>query len=151
MDKRHEIIEILNDLVRVNNDRIESYKNAVKAIDDEDPEMRTLFERMIAQSMLLKSDLSEEIEVMHGDMATGTTGSGKIYRLWSDLKTAFTGNDPNTILESCEFGEDATYRAYGAALEAPVIPDFIHETLQHQQIIIRESQDKLKALRNVHA
>jgi len=82
MDKRHEIIEILNDLVKINNDRIEGYKTAVGELDHDDADLKSLFDRMIAQSMMLKSDLAEEIEVLHGDIETGTTGNGKIYRAW---------------------------------------------------------------------
>ena len=151
MDKRHEIIEILNDLVKINNDRIEGYKTAVGELDQDDADLKRLFDRMIAQSMMLKSDLAEEIEVLHGDIEKGTTGNGKIYRVWMGVKAVFTGRDRHSILENCEFGEDAAQKAYASALESDVLPDFIHEILQHQQIVLREAHDKIKALRDVHA
>ena len=107
MDKRNEIIEILNDLVKINNDRIEGYKAAIRELDAEDDDLKSLFDRMIAQSMLIKSDLSQEIEVLHGDMELGTTVSGKIYRAWIGLKSVFTGHGRHEVLENCENGEDA--------------------------------------------
>jgi len=151
MDKRNEIIEILNDLVKINNDRIEGYKKAVGELGHEDPDLKNLFDKMIAQSMMLKSDLTEEIQVLHGDTATGTTSNGKIYRAWMTIKAVFTGNDRHSILENCEFGEDAAQKAYATAIESEVIPDFIHEILQHQQIVLRESHGQIKSLRDVHA
>jgi uncharacterized protein (TIGR02284 family) len=151
MDKRHEIIEILNDLVKINNDRIEGYKTAVGELDHDDTDLKSLFDRMIAQSMMLKSDLAEEIEVLHGDIEKGTTGNGKIYRAWMDVKAVFTGRDRHSILENCEFGEDAAQKAYASALESDVLPDFIHEIIQHQQTALREAHDKIRALRDVHA
>ena len=151
MDKRNEIIETLNDLVRINNDRIEGYKSAIRELDVDDEDLKSLFDRMIAQSMLIKSDLSQEIEVLRGEMDGGTTAQGKIYRTWLGLKAVFTGHDRHAVLQNCESEEDATQKAYDAALESHVIPDFIREMLEHQQEILLESHNKIRALRDVHA
>ena len=42
--------------------------------------------------------------------------SGKIYRTWMDVKAAFARKERLSVLEACEFGEDAAQRAYEAAL-----------------------------------
>jgi uncharacterized protein (TIGR02284 family) len=149
MDKKSEIIEILNDLVEINNDRIEGYKKAIHELKEEDLDLKSLFDKMIAQSMAIKSDLSREIEVFKGDMETGTTTRGKIYRSWMSVKAVFTGHGRQAILENCEYGEDAAQDAYEEALESEVLPDFIIQILEQQQSTLRDSHDKIRELRDV--
>jgi len=46
MDNK-EIIEELNDLVEINNDRIKGYTRAIEELKDEDGDLKTLFAGMI--------------------------------------------------------------------------------------------------------
>ena len=149
MDKKTEITEILNDLIEINNDRIEGYKKAVRELKEEDEDLKLLFDRMIVQSMTIKSDLSREIEVFRGKTETGTTTKGKIYRSWMSVKGVFTGHGRHAILENCEYGEDAAQDAYETALESDVLPDFIRQLLEQQQSVLGEAHDRIRELRDV--
>ena len=40
MEKSKEIVEVLNDLVLINNDRIEGYERAVKELKEEDHDLK---------------------------------------------------------------------------------------------------------------
>ncbi|MDP4129992.1 MAG: DUF2383 domain-containing protein, partial [Bacteroidota bacterium] len=91
MEKSKEIIEVLNDLVLINNDRIGGYERAVKELKEEDHDLKSLFEHMILESQQIKSDLVQEVQVLHGETEKGTTEMGKIYRGWMGLKAIFTG------------------------------------------------------------
>src|SRR3954468_883267 len=108
--------EVLNDLVKINNDRIAGYERAINEAKDLDVDLKAMFEGMIRESMQYKSELVSQIQAISGDVATDTTLSGKIYRAWMDVKATFTGSSRKAILENCEFGEDAWRRAYEAAL-----------------------------------
>ena len=112
MEKSREVVEVLNDLVMINNDRINGYQRAIKELKSGDTDLKTLFDQMIVESQQIKSDLAHEIQVLHGDVENGTTEMGKIYRVWMDVKAIFTGDDRHTILSNCEAGEDAVQRAY---------------------------------------
>ena len=50
METTNETIEILQDLVKINSDRIAGYEHALKELKDEDGDLRTLFEGMIDES-----------------------------------------------------------------------------------------------------
>lgn len=149
MDKKAEITEILNDLVEINNDRIEGYKKAIGELKEEDKDLKTLFDRMIVHSMTIKSDLVREIEVFKSHVETGTTAKGKIYRAWMSVKAVFTGHGRHVILENCERCEDAAQDAYETALEAEVLPDFIRQMLEQQQSILGGAHDRIRELRDV--
>jgi hypothetical protein len=46
MEKNETAIEVLNDLIRINNDRIEGYEKAVNKTNETDVDLRTIFNRM---------------------------------------------------------------------------------------------------------
>jgi uncharacterized protein (TIGR02284 family) len=151
MERSKEIIEVLNDLVLINNDRIDGYERAVKELKAEDQDLKSLFDQMIVESQQIKSDLVQEIQVLHGDAEKGTTEMGKIYRGWMGLKAIFTGESRHTVLSNCEFGEDAAQKAYKKALETEKLPAFLREMLTRQQETLKASHDEIRDLRNQYA
>ena len=151
MEKSKEIIEVLNDLVMIKNDRIEGYERAVKELKAEDKDLKTLFDHMILESQQIKSDLVQEVQVLHGDVEKGTTEMGKIYRGWMGLKAIFTGDSRHAILSNCEFGEDAAQKVYKKVLETEKLPAFLREMLANQQETLKVSHDEIRDLRNQYA
>jgi len=151
MEKSKEVVEVLNDLVMINNDRITGYERAIKELKQDDSDLKTLFDEMIIESQKIKSDLAHEIQVLHGDVEQGSTEMGKIYRAWMDVKAVFTGESRHSILANCEAGEDAAQKAYKNALETDRLPAFLKELLTSQQSKLRESHDEIRDLRNQYA
>jgi len=151
MEKNESINEILNDLVKINNDRIAGYQKAIGESKDLDIDLKALFESMIRESEEYKNELSAEIVANHGTVENDTTSSGKIYRAWMEIKSTFTDADRHSILASCEFGEDAAQRAYEAALASPSLTDEkIKALVQEEQIALKKSHDEIKKQRDAH-
>jgi len=154
MENTKETIETLNDLILINNDRIAGYEKAMEelkekhAAHNEDLDLIVLFEKMIDESRELRNALGREVQVLGGEMAEGTMTSGKIYRVWMDLKAVFSGKDRHSILENCEAGEDAAQKAYKEALEDEDLPKFLHEMISGQKELLMESHDEIKSLRD---
>lgn len=143
-----EMTSVLNDLILINNDRIEGYKRAKEELKDEDADLKTLFTNMIAESHSYKMELATEVAASGVDIEQGTTTSGKIYRNWMDLKAVFTGHDRKSILASCEFGEDAAQAAYKTAMEEEGLPAHVYNLISRQKEALRTSHDKIKAIRD---
>ncbi|MFD2163384.1 PA2169 family four-helix-bundle protein [Paradesertivirga mongoliensis] len=136
--------EILNDLVQINNDRIVGYERAMKELKDGDADLKELFSGMINESIEYKSQLVSAGASPEND----TTNSGKIYRVWMDVKAVFTGHDRKAVLENCEFGEDAAQKAYDTALAAENLPSDVRALLSQQKQNLRASHDRIKLLRD---
>lgn len=145
-----ETIEVLNDLIQINNDRIEGYEKALKELKTEDADLKALFSSMISESHEIRLALGTEVSALGGDMDRSTTTSGKIYRAWMDVRAAFTGNDRHTVLANCEAGEDAAQRAYKTALEDEDLPAYLREMISEQQVTLKASHDQIKALRDAN-
>jgi uncharacterized protein (TIGR02284 family) len=117
MENNQKVISLLNDLIEINNDRIVGYEKGLQELKAEDADLRTLFHRYIQESRQYADELQHEVSRLGGTPTTdGTTNSGKIYRVWMDLKAVVTGHDRKTVLNNCEFGEDAAQKAYEMAL-----------------------------------
>ena len=151
MTTNENLVEVLNDLVQINNDRIEGYQKAAEETKDIDVDLKAIFIKMAEESIKYKTELVNEISIFGGEPATGTTGLGKIYRVWMDVKATFTGHDRQSVLESCEFGEDAAQKAYRDALASDA--EMSAETRQlitSQQASLKTSHDIIKKYRDMH-
>lgn len=140
-------IDVLNDLVIINNDRIEGYETA--AGETEDTYLKGLFNDLKVTSEKNLSELRAEIKNLGGEVKEGTRTTGKFFRVWMDVKAALTGNDKSTILDSCEFGEDKALEAYDNALEGK--NDFGQQyitLIQKQRAALHVDHNKVKALRD---
>lgn len=139
--------EVLNDLIRINNDRIKGYERAVGETAEEDADLRDLFIELANESKSYIAALREQVKHTGEEPAEGTTASGKIYRVWMDLKAAITGRDRKAILSSCEFGEDAAQKAYKIALEED-LSAALSALIGQQKDQLRQSHDKVKKMRD---
>lgn len=153
MENNKKVIEVLNDLIQINNDRIVGYERALKELKDDGSDLRTIFEGYIDQSRNIRNELGNEVQALKGKMDDGTTGSGKIYRAWMDVKAVFAGHDRHAVLENCEYGEDAAQKAYKSAISTEGLPAYILSIITKQQEDLRGAHDEVKSLRDaeVHA
>lgn len=149
MEQNEKTAEILNDLIKINNDRIEGYNKAISELDAEGADLKVLFEGMKAESAMYKQELANMVTKLGEDKATGTRLDGKIYRAWMDVKATFSGNTRKAVLESCEFGEDAAQKAYRSALasDSELSADG-RQLVAKQQTSLKASHDKIKQLRD---
>lgn len=154
MENKSDTIDTLNDLVLINNDRIAGYEKAIEELKSKDNtgqenlDLTILFEKMIDDSREMRNALGKEVQVLGGSMAEGTMTSGKLYRVWMDVKAIFGGKDRHTILSNCETGEDAAQAAYKSALAEETLPHFLYALVSSQKELLRESHDEIKALRD---
>lgn len=150
MERNERTIEVLNDLIRINNDRVEGYEKAVKATNDQDVDLRSVFDRMAQESKTYTRELTSQVQRLGGEPASGTTASGKVYRVWMDVKSGFRGSERKSILEECEFGEDAAQKAYEKALapDNDLSPD-VRALIQKEKTSLKTSHDTIKSYRDM--
>ncbi len=148
MIKNEDIVEDLNELVKINNDRIQGYLKAVE--DTEDAQLDHLFNEMVVQSQNFRSQLADHIVRIDGLAVPDTTStdtSSKIHRAWIDIKSAVTGKDRDTVLSSVTFGENAAVEAYEAAVENDKLPAYIKEDISAQLSQLKASRDKMEGMK----
>ena len=150
MERNERTVEVLNDLIRINNDRVEGYEKAIRETNETDVDLRNIFNRMVQESRNYARELTDQVQRLGGDPASGTTASGKIYRLWMDVKSGFSRSERKSVLEECEFGEDAAQKAYEKALapDNDLTPD-VRTLVQKEKTSLKTSHDTIKNYRDM--
>ena len=108
-------VSALNDLIRINNDRITGYKKIINAKLDDD--LEDLFTQFIYQGQQNINDLTQYIKRLGGEPADGSRLSGKYYHAWMDMRATFNRLNRQAILDYSEYGEDVAKSSYRKALE----------------------------------
>jgi uncharacterized protein (TIGR02284 family) len=151
MNAGNELISVLNDLIRINRDRTEGYHKAIEELKPADIDLKTMFTNMANASIQYANELSSEVRNLGGDPAADTTQSGKLYRVWMDIRSGISARDRKSILSLCEFGEDSALKAYKLALESDAeIPADIRQIILEQKSEIQTAHDLVKRYRDMH-
>ncbi len=129
------VIDIFNTLVEVNNNRIEDYQSASE--ETKETEMKHLFLNFKKTSEKCKKELVDEVRFWGGKPVAGTTILGNFFRVWLDVKLAFTKNDQKAILNHCEYGEDMVLKTYDKVLSNE------HNEIDARQVAMIKNQYKL--------
>ena len=149
MKDNEKTIEILNDLIRINRDRIAGYEKAAEGIEEEDEGLESLFHQLADESQRIQEELTEAVIAHGGEPAEDTTVSGKIYRIWMGVKDTFAGDDIKSTLEACEFGEDAAQKAYAEALkDTSELPETLRLMIRDQKDLLKMSHDLIRNKRD---
>ncbi|MES1222279.1 MAG: PA2169 family four-helix-bundle protein [Bacteroidota bacterium] len=152
METNQKVNEVLNDLIRINHDRSEGYEKAIHQLTENDNDLKVLFRRYASESREYASVLSAEVVSNGGKPADSTTVSGKIYRAWMEVKSAMSNNESHSVLESCEFGEDAAQKAYKEALVSGAkMSAGIKDIVRRQKANLQLAHDEIKRERDLHA
>jgi len=138
---------LLNDLIIINNDRVEGYESAAQ--EAKDLALRSLFDALARDSRKFASVLSLEVAQLGENVSTGTSIAGKFYRAWMDIKAKMTKSDQVAILNSCEEGENVALEAYQRALTSNVqLSPELAQTLLDQKNLISEGLQTVIKLRD---
>ncbi|CAN5450788.1 PA2169 family four-helix-bundle protein [soil metagenome] len=151
MATNERLADVLNDLIQINNDRVIGYEKAADEAKNVDVDLIATFNKMADDSRRYAAELAKEVRNLGEQPTDGTTNSGKLYRVWMDVKNTFSNHDRHSILESCEFGEDAAQKAYEAALasDAEINAD-VRQLITEQKSELKTAHDLVKKYRDAH-
>ena len=126
-------LNILNDLIRINVDRITAYEKAAHEETTPEPEVRDVFYRLATDSRAYVNTLHAEVIHLGGAPVSQSTISGKIHLCWLEGRNSFEGVDTPSRLASCLAAELGVEKAYDQALEEQNhLPPLIHDLVESQ-------------------
>jgi uncharacterized protein (TIGR02284 family) len=148
MEISEKAVDVINDLIKINNDRVAGFEKAGSDLEEDNKYLVAMFNKLAVESQQYVVELTG-IAQEYGEAADGTSTSGDLHRAWIDIKSTFTGGGVQTILDECERGEDAAKAAYRDALdlEKELSPE-LAAILERQQQGIIAGRDRIKSLRD---
>ena len=149
MDNLKKILEVLNDLIRINKDREAGYTRVSRELTPAEHNLRSAFERKAQESrnnIVQLEQLTDEIhhQLQDEDSVTEERGiTGRIYRAWTEVKDFFSGKDRSSVLKSCADGEAKAKDCYENVLNEVDLPENIHVVLDKQKNSLEEAQKEM--------
>lgn len=140
--------QVLNELIEINNDRIAGFEKALADINDENIDLKGLFQEYATQSRKFSQELTALVAARAGEPETENSVAGTLHRAWIDVKALFGGSDRESILSEAERGEDAIKKAYKIALTDGGLQGEALEVVSKQSQEIMAAHDSIKALRD---
>ena len=134
MKYTEEISNKLNELLVKNYDAEKRYLNASENVDS--ATLKIFFKRRATERSEFAKELRTEI-LQYGEIPEGSGSfKGTVHRNWMSLKSLFSSNDEEAILEEAIRGEKASLEEYDTILKNRTLPPTIDAMLfRHRNAI----------------
>jgi len=143
----NEITESLQDLLEKNYDAEKGFTKAmgnVKSVS-----LKNFLKNQAAQRSRFATELDQELRNLNEEPIESGSVTGDLHRAWIDIKSAFTGNEEESVLEECIRGEKASAEEYEEKLEKYNYPPHLAEVLRNQSNEIHQTLSRVKRLEDL--
>lgn len=150
MESTDATTQVLIDLLRINKDRVEGYKNA--SYNTNVADLKSIFSTMADESRKNVTDLTKEIIHIHSNSDIEKVATdGHIYKTWSDLKARFAGSTLTIDnLLNFESAEKAVLNAYAVAKDNS-FSEHLWELIDRQEESLKKSYEVIRSNRLTYA
>lgn len=127
MKYSEEISNKLNELLVKNYDAEKGYINATNNVDSD--KLKMFFKRRATERSQFAKELRTEI-LQYGEVPEDSGSyKGSMHRNWMSLKSTFTSNNEEAILEEAIKGEEASLKEYNELIKERNLPPTIDSLL----------------------
>lgn len=125
----------LNELLVKNYDAEKGYLNAIENVDND--RLKMFFKRRASERSEFAKELRTEI-LRYGQLPEDSGSfKGTMHRNWMTLKSLFSSNNEEAILEEAIRGEEASLEEYNEILKERTLPPSIDSMLLKQKNAIQ--------------
>ena len=142
-----EILEELEEILEKNTDAQKGYSKAADKTKHKG--LSSYFKRKALERMNFNSELRREIKASYSDFDEDGSFSGTIHRAWMDVKSLFSANDAESMLEESIRGDKAAIEEYNDVLEEKRISSSLMNLLMRQRDKIQADISKNKTLEDL--
>ena len=142
--KNKEAVSLLNELLERNYDAEKGYKKAAE--DTKNPALKDFFRDYASQRYSFGHELKEEIRRLGGEPDKGTSTASNLHRTWIDIKTAFSSDKDEAVVEECIRGEKNALDDYEDVLKKSELPMGSREVIQRQHDKIQAAVNRLNQI-----
>ncbi len=139
--------EKLNDLLEKTYDAEKGFKNAADNVDE--GHLKRYFAGKAQERYDFGHALKSEIKQFGQEVDKGDSIAGKAHRSWMDLKSLFSSDDEEAMLEEAINGEKKAIEAYDDVLNETNLPTSTETLLQQQRNKINTGLMNIKSLEDI--
>ncbi|SNR39968.1 conserved hypothetical protein [Maribacter sedimenticola] len=122
----------LKDLVSKNEDAIKGFEKASE--NAEQVGIKSYFENRVVERMQFLRELRAAVpELDLGSVEIKGSAAGAVHRTWMDVKSFFSGDNDEAMLEEAVRGDKAAIEDYDKALAETMIPPRVKDLIRAQK------------------
>ena len=132
----------LNQLLEKNYDAEKGYKKAAEIVDNS--KLKQFFESQAQNRYDFGHELKTEIRNYGETPEKGTSTTADLHRTWMDIKSTFTSNDEEAILNEVQRGEEKAVEEYDEIINDITLPPTTQNLLTKQRESIKSALQSAK-------
>ncbi|GAA4244524.1 MULTISPECIES: PA2169 family four-helix-bundle protein [Winogradskyella] len=143
-----EVGEKLNNLLEKTYDAEKGFTKAAENI--EHASLKSYFRNKAQERLNFGRELKQEIRSFNQDVDKGGSLTGKAHRAWMDVKSLFSADDEQSMLNEAIRGEKAAIEEYEDVINETSLPMSTKSILQSQKSTITNGLAKINVLEDLH-
>jgi uncharacterized protein (TIGR02284 family) len=147
MNYTKEVSEKLNSLLTKNYDAEAGYKLAKEKVDS--TRLQNFFDEQQKERYNFGHELKEEIRSFGEEVDKGTSIKGDVHRTWMNIKSTFTSNNEEAILEEAVRGEKTAVEEYNSIINETTLPPSTKNVLTKHRDNILNSLTRVTAMEEI--
>lgn len=147
MNYTKEVSQKLNDLLTKNYDAEAGYKLAKEQVDS--TRLQNFFDIQAQERYNFGHELKEEIRSYGEEVDKGTSLKGDAHRAWMNLKSTFTSDNEEAILEEAIRGEKTAVEEYNSVISETTLPPSTKNILTKHRDEILNSLTRVTAMEEI--
>lgn len=137
-------VAVLNELITRSYDAENGYKEAAENVDSK--QIKAIFKDLSTQRYDFGHQLKNEIKSLNGEVNKGGSTAAAMHRTWIDIKSSFSSNEDEAVLNEVIRGENYALESYETALEQLSIGTNAYDTVVKQRNAIRSAIARMESL-----
>ena len=142
-----EVGKKLNDLLEKTYDAEKGFKKAAENVDH--AALKNYFNNKAQERYNFGHELKSEIKAFNQDVDKGGSLAGQAHRAWMDVKSLFSSDDEESMLEEAIRGEKAAIDEYQDVLNETSLPSSTKSILTSQKSTIENGLSNIKSLEDL--
>lgn len=139
-----EVGKKLNDLLEKTYDAEKGFKKAAENV--ENPSLKSYFSDKAQERYNFGHELKSELVSFNQEIDKGGSTTGTLHRAWMDVKSLFSSEDEESMLEEAIRGEKAAINEYKEVISDTSLPLSTKSILESQKTKIENGLSKIKTL-----
>lgn len=145
--KNKKLVDQLEEILEKNRDAEKGYTKAAKNADR--AKLQSYFQRKAQERGQFNTRLKNELVASYDEIDDDGSFTGTIHRTWMDIKSFFSGNDDETMLNEAVRGDKAAVNEYEEVLKDTALPPTIATIIRDQSTKISSDLNKIKRLEDL--
>ncbi|BAO54437.1 ferritin-like domain-containing protein [Nonlabens marinus] len=134
----------LNELLEKNYDAEAGYKLAKEKVDN--IALKSFFDRQQQERYNFGHELKTEMKTFGQEPDKGTSVKGDMHRTWMNIKSTFSSDNEESILEEAIRGEKAAIEEYNEIINETTLPPSTKNILTKHRDSIQQSLNKVNEM-----